>query len=259
MMNKLLLFFFCLVISNSISAQVGINTQNPLSLFHIDGNGDNSTTPTSAELLNDITVTKDGNLGIGTINPLNKLSILTTGSNTGLHLPNGASSGKVLTSDINGNAEWVSGAVQYQTMVFAKGGAIDVNCLYPDLTKLTSFTGVVVDRARDMYGASYGWDTIRQQYVAPVTGVYRIAMNIYFTTTNLKENCRVYIHRNDTIFQSPGLISITDAGSDVCAYVMGLAFLRKDDIIDLRTGAAPTGRFRYWALPGHSFLLIESL
>jgi hypothetical protein len=105
-MKQLILFLFSFLMSSLLSAQVGINTNNPLAVFHIDGDGLNSATPTATEQLNDVVITKDGNIGIGIINPTNKLSINTTGNNTGLHLPNGASVGKVLTSDSNGNAKW---------------------------------------------------------------------------------------------------------------------------------------------------------
>lgn len=50
----------------TLSAQVGINTDNPQALFHIDPKGDtNSTTNTS----DDIVLTTAGNMGIGTTTP----------------------------------------------------------------------------------------------------------------------------------------------------------------------------------------------
>lgn len=58
-------------------AQVGINTTNPLATFHIDGNKDNDTTPTSTQQANDFIVTSTGATGIGTaaINSSAKLQI----------------------------------------------------------------------------------------------------------------------------------------------------------------------------------------
>lgn len=68
-------FLFILIILN-VNAQVGINTKNPLGIFHIDGKADNSSTSiTSDQALNDFVVTSEGNVGIGSITPNNKLSV----------------------------------------------------------------------------------------------------------------------------------------------------------------------------------------
>lgn len=58
-------------------AQVGINTTNPLGIFHIDGNKDNTTIPTTTEQANDFIVSSTGSTGIGTttINSSAKLQI----------------------------------------------------------------------------------------------------------------------------------------------------------------------------------------
>lgn len=261
-MNKKILLLMGVFCTGVIYAQVGINTENPLGTFHIDPQ--KNTTSTTVGVNDDILITNTGNVGIGTATPPNKLSVISTGADTGLYLPNGASSGKVLTSDYQGNGIWVSGAVQYQTMVYALNSinpvsAVTVNCLFPNLTRLTSLTEVYLDKAKDIYGAGYGWNVSAQQYIAPVTGIYRIALSLYFTTTTIGENVRAYPFCNGAILKAPGLISLTDAGSDMAGYFMGLAYLNKDDVIEIRIGSAPTGYFRYWALEGHTFLLIESL
>ncbi|RNA62240.1 hypothetical protein D1631_10000 [Chryseobacterium nematophagum] len=71
--NLLLLTFFGAL----VYGQVGINTQNPQGIFHIDGTKDNpiTGTPTSPQQLNDLIVTEEGNVGIGNINPTAKLEI----------------------------------------------------------------------------------------------------------------------------------------------------------------------------------------
>ena len=52
-------------------AQVGINTKNPLSKFHVDGNKDNPNTgiPNAIQESNDFVITNTGRIGVGTINP----------------------------------------------------------------------------------------------------------------------------------------------------------------------------------------------
>lgn len=248
------LLLFGLFFITSLSSQVGINTENPLGLLHIDAGIAGATS-------DDLVITNEGKVGIGTESPSNRLTINNSSDNTGLHLPFGASSGKVLTSDTQGNAVWVSGAVQYQTSVYGVGERILVNgAVFPNFGKITTLRGVFFDRAKDIYGAAYGWDMNNQQYIAPVSGIYRIAYGVYFQTRgNSGENFRAYIYRNGNMFVNAGLISVTDAGYDIAAFVMGLAYLNRGDVLDLRVASQPSGILSYWAGVGHTYLLIESL
>lgn len=256
--NFFIIYF--LIISISLFAQVGINTKNPLGVWHVDPRSD-TTSPTSG-IADDIVITADGNMGIGTSSPPNKLSIVTTGANTGLYLPNGASSGKVLTSDPQGNAVWVSSAVQYQTVVYGSGGKIQLTApLTVGFSKINTLDQILVDKAKEIYGTGYGWDNVNQQYVAPVTGVYRIAYQVYFQSRGeIGANFRAYLHCNNYQYVYSGIVSVTDAGVDIATYTMGLATFNKGDVIDLRVGAfSPTGNVAYYSGAGHTFLIIESL
>ena len=258
-MKRKVLSLLTFVFIGILNAQVGINTENPQGMFHIDGQGN---TTGSTNISDDIVVTATGNVGIGTNAPSNKLSVHTTGANTGLYLPNGASSGKVLTSDTQGNAVWVSGAVQYQTMVCGTGGQTLYTGVVEGVNKKIDFLkNAFFDRAKDIYGSAYGWDAANQQYVAPVTGIYRIAFNIYFQSTRVGDNQRVYTFKNGVVFPDPGFVSITDSGLDQSNFVMGLVSLNAGDIIDFRiiTVYGATGNVALWGGAGHTYILIESL
>lgn len=66
-----------LFVGSFVFAQVGVNTTNPQGVLHIDGAKDNPATgaPSIAQQANDMIVTSEGKVGIGTITPLNTLDI----------------------------------------------------------------------------------------------------------------------------------------------------------------------------------------
>ncbi len=89
-------------------SQVGINTTNPQGVFNVDGKKDNPTTgvPNVLQQSNDLVVTSDGNVGIGTTTPTRKLEIVSTTS-PALRLIDGSQkSNYVMMSDANGNGKW---------------------------------------------------------------------------------------------------------------------------------------------------------
>lgn len=59
----LLLAMLCFASTPSMKAQVGVNTQNPQGIFHVDGTKDNNASgaPTVAQQANDFIVTPLGN------------------------------------------------------------------------------------------------------------------------------------------------------------------------------------------------------
>jgi len=89
-MKKILLLIT--LISIDLTAQVGINTENPQGVFNIDGRADAITTnpktgiPTPLQLSDDVVVTSDGSVGIGTLpNLYSQLDIQST--NKGILIP----------------------------------------------------------------------------------------------------------------------------------------------------------------------------
>lgn len=64
----------------SDSQNVGLGTATPQQMFHVDGSRDNNinTTPTDAQQSNDVVIRSNGNMGIGTVNPNNKLDLGTS-------------------------------------------------------------------------------------------------------------------------------------------------------------------------------------
>lgn len=79
-LKKITICFYILSLTPIYSQAVGIGTKNPFGVFHIDAAEDNlsSGKPTIAQQANDFIITKDGNVGIGTAFPTNKLHIKAT-------------------------------------------------------------------------------------------------------------------------------------------------------------------------------------
>jgi len=67
-----------------VSAQVGVNTENPQGIFHIDGAKDNAATgvPTTIQQANDVIVTAQGRMGVGNTAPTSKLEVNGASTNT---------------------------------------------------------------------------------------------------------------------------------------------------------------------------------
>lgn len=119
MKRRLTLLVF--IFSWQLFAQVGINTDDPKALLHVNGIQDSplplliisKETVTNA-VMNDVVkviIDKNGNVGINELNPTNKFvisnDVTVDGKQlTGLQLKNGARAGYKLTSDRDGNAYW---------------------------------------------------------------------------------------------------------------------------------------------------------
>ncbi|MCD9617290.1 hypothetical protein [Chryseobacterium gleum] len=115
-----------MLFSSLAFSQVGINTPNPQGSFHVDGAKDNVSTgvPTVAQQSNDFVVLSNGNVGVGTVNPSNKLDIRST-TNGALKIVDGTQgNARVLTSDANGVATWKDLPVSANTNIYNSNGTL---------------------------------------------------------------------------------------------------------------------------------------
>lgn len=93
---------FLLLFSITLAAQnIGINTKQPLGVFHVDSKENNPKTgiPSSAQQIDDFVITDKGNIGIGTIKPENKLHIVHDPNHKSLTIE-GLSSADFITNNI---------------------------------------------------------------------------------------------------------------------------------------------------------------
>ncbi|NDW11090.1 hypothetical protein [Dysgonomonas sp. 520] len=102
-MKKKLLLLTLLACSVAYG-QVGVNTESPQGIFHIDGQRN---TNGNTNISDDVVVKTDGNVGIGTNDPQAKVDIRTATQGEGFRLQDGSQgNGMVLTSDATGNGKW---------------------------------------------------------------------------------------------------------------------------------------------------------
>lgn len=112
-MKKNIYTLFSICLFSLGFSQVGIRTNTPIGVFNIDGAKDNagSLTPSPDQQLNDVTVLPNGNVGVGTISPTQKLNIQSVKPGDapvpGFRLEDGnQGKDKYLLSDDNGVATW---------------------------------------------------------------------------------------------------------------------------------------------------------
>lgn len=107
-MRRFLFLTIVVCLGCTLSAQIGINTEAPQKLFHVDAKRNTSG---STNVSDDVVVDNNGNIGVGTISPTTKLHIETTQTGLpALHFSDGNEGpGKVLGSkDANGNITWLA-------------------------------------------------------------------------------------------------------------------------------------------------------
>lgn len=144
------------------NGNVGIGTEAPTSKLHVEGSSFiNGPTTVNNTLTVNNTVTLASNLSIGG-------TLRYSGGNPG--------SGKVLTSDANGNASWQQGP---QKIGFSVRGVVSngADVLAPNIYNKVHFASVSAD-----YGGNYQNinGTPSSSYIIPVNGFYHLNANVQF-------------------------------------------------------------------------------
>jgi hypothetical protein len=249
------LFGILLVASSSTFAQlkIGVNPNQIVTGAKLQIDGDN-TTATPAKVI----VTSTGSVGIGTAAPGNVLEVNGSGGTaTGLKLPTGAGPNKVLTSDVNGNANWVAGKNTYKTMISGSGGPVS----YSDGAHIAALTDVVTDEVPAV-SSGFGWNNGTQTYTVPYSGSYRVNINGYFNGTPQLTNQRIYLYKNGSQFIDGGFpsVSIQPGTGDQQSFSSGIVVLTAGDILDFRAFSSVSGvAANIYLARGHTQIFIEAL
>lgn len=104
-MRKLLIASIYIICQITIvSAQIGVNTDSPQRIFHLDGKSDTSG---NINISDDVVINDNGNVGVGALDPTARLHIQTT-SDVALRLQDGTQGARKMlySKDANGNLSW---------------------------------------------------------------------------------------------------------------------------------------------------------
>lgn len=100
-MKKIVLFITLpLLYVCNLHAQVGVNTTNPVGIFHVDPLKNTTNADNKPETSDDIVVDADGNVGIGTAKPEKKLHIEGNAIFTGKDTLNSINVNKIIVNDV---------------------------------------------------------------------------------------------------------------------------------------------------------------
>jgi hypothetical protein len=164
---------------------VGIRTEDPQGMLHVDARGD--TYINAADTLDDVVVTPEGRIGVGTLHPQTRLDVVSSTPGA-IRIADGTQGGgKILTSDANGRATWTSTAGSWYAAL--TGGWITgkssgtVEELWPPFT----YTGA------ELYPPEAGSVNVADGIITvPYTGTYRISITGK-AFTNLGMNNSVFL------------------------------------------------------------------
>lgn len=200
-MMKYQLLFLLLCSINTINAQIGINTPFPFHLFHIDGAKDNNLVPTEQQILNDVVITSEGNVGVGTLTPKTKVDVRSSDQKGIIGLG----------TSIQTAVEAGAGAIRYKAgnIVQYSDGAKwhDLPMSLPPKTLILANKSSNQSFTNNSTTAVKEWTIIKDSqsnfnaasgvFTAARDGFYMVSFNILLANENIARNSRI-----ETIIES---------------------------------------------------------
>lgn len=199
--HKILILPLCFFI-NIFNAQIGIGTNNPQGIFHVDGAKDNpaSGVPTSTQISNDIIINKaTGFIGAGVLNPQVQLDIRSTANENSLGigttsmLASAAGAGAVRydvnNTPVGAKIEVSDGVVWHKAYVAPQKAVIVVRKISSQSIPTASATTIINwSEVRDM---SNSFNPGSGEFTAPRNGTYTFLLTFNFNGTVINDGSRV--------------------------------------------------------------------
>ncbi|NDW10770.1 hypothetical protein [Dysgonomonas sp. 520] len=185
-MKKLILIAILFSQTAYCLSQIGVNTDNPKTLLHIDGASSAATTNPStgnvsaAQAADDVVITNSGNVGIGLLSPSTKLDIKSSTVGA-IKIADGTQGiNKVLISDANGVGSWAN--VSGSWFAVLEGATLPTSTAYAT-RQLKSFASEIISNAtQGAVNKTNGTITI------PFTGKYRVNITGHWMSTRAGNN-----------------------------------------------------------------------
>ncbi len=181
----------------------------------------------------------------------------TGGTGAGLRLPTAAASGKILTSDQNGNASWQNGSVTIYTEVHTSAGN---GADYASGADFNDFGMTTADNVKSLYGTSFGFingtgsGASGDRWVAPYTGKFRITTNAYFNYSSSYANPRLYAFKNNNTICN--ITSANNTSQDIATSTSAIIQLNQGEYINWKVAGSGA---RIYRGDYHTFFRIESV
>lgn len=187
MKSKIL--FFVLLGTATLKAQVGVNTNNPQTFFHVDGSKDNPLTgaPNATQQANDFVVTAAGRVGIGTTSPQSNLEV----------------KGKVVFADVKDNELVVAnkslsidnttGELGYITptptpVLYRKTAFLRTDQTFSNSSWIVAPINTEATNDINSLSATFGTTGALEYVQLPLAGTYRIELFGYLETNTSYTN-----------------------------------------------------------------------
>lgn len=207
---KKIVYIATLLLSALAFGQVGINTSNPLQMFHTDGQKNTPATGvTGQQQKDDFVVTKDGNVGAGWATPAVRLDLRSASPDDALAIgyttktATAAGKGAIRYDDTSGGKLQVSNGVVWQDIISTPQKAEVVARINAgnNTIKVPYNAPTIIAGWQETSDATSNFDNTTGVFTAPRDGVYTVSFTFNFVEGSFNANSYVesQIMRGNTL------------------------------------------------------------
>ena len=245
---KTLTLSVCLLCGLAATAQtqpasVGIQTENPQGVLHIDGGA------TAAQPSDDVIIDAAGRLGVGVLAPAAKVDIYATAPGGAIRIQDGSQGDrKVLTSDADGASSWteIPGSWWYAALIMSAVNNSNTGDATLTTHPMTNYSGSLISVTDEgAINPTAGTITV------PFTGKYRVLLSTHCTSSRSApfwQRSILYVaHSGSSSKTSRWTPSLWGASSGlgVLPFFSTVLELEEGDVLSIALDASETGKAPY--------------